>query len=371
MRVRNILVVLSLACALGSCGPVVRGGGGGTAGGRSSMAQCRGDFGATSQAAKLEAFFRATASFHEAALDAANQLFGACQRTGRALGMSEAELSGDVRSVCMAAHDRLASELRALRANYTVRLDAQPPHCEVSVDAYGQCIAECEARVDPGEVQLTCEGGEIRGYCDAQCTGSCAVEVSGQCSGVCEGSCAGRCAAYAADGSCAGACEGTCQGRCVVRGQASCSGECRGGCSVQYREPYCTGRVRPPSASARCRASCDARIEAEARCTPGRAQLAIEGGLDAEQQARLARVQAAMRDGVSAILSLRERVQRLQSSGADIIRLAPEIPNAAMAVSLGAVACASAAAAATAEAAASLTVSVEVSVSFSASVSGR
>jgi hypothetical protein len=78
-----------------------------------------------------------------------------------------------------------------------------------------------------------------------------------------------------------------------------------------------------------------------------------------------------MREGVSAILGLRERVQRLQQNGAEIVRLAPEIPQAAMAVSLGAVACATTAAAAMAEASASLTVSVEVSVSFSASVNAR
>ena len=335
------------------------------------MSACGGDFGTNNQAAKLEAFFLATARFHQAAFEAHDQMMTACRNTGLALGMTETELSGDLREVCTAANDRLASELAALRASYTVRVEAQPPHCEISVEAYGQCMAQCEAQVDPGEVQITCEGGEIRGQCDAQCQGSCAVDVAGQCSGTCEGACAGTCSAYAADGSCAGSCDGDCQGRCVVSAQASCQGECRGGCSVEYREPYCTGRVRRPSASARCRASCDARIEAEARCTPGQANIAIEGGLDAEQQARLARVQRAMREGVSAILGLRERVQRLQQSGAEIVRLAPEIPQAAMAVSLGAVACATTAAAAMAEASASLTVSVEVSVSFSASVNAR
>lgn len=365
------LVALVASAGLTSCGPIARGSGGTTGGGRTSMASCTRDYGATSAAAKIESFFLATARFHEAAFAAQAELLGACQRTGRALGMSETELSGDLQTVCGAANDRLRTELQALRASYTVRLDAQPPHCEVSVDAYASCMAECEAQVDPGEVQITCEGGEIRGVCDAQCTGRCAVDVAGQCGGVCEGACQGRCSAYAADGSCAGACDGTCQGRCVVEAQASCSGECRGGCSVAYREPYCTGRVRRPTASARCRASCDARVEAEARCTPGQAQIAIDGGLDAESQARLVRVQTAMREGVSAILALRERVQRLRESGAEIVRLAPEIPSAAAAVSLGAVACATAAAAATAEAAASLSVSVEVSVSFSASVSAR
>lgn len=335
------------------------------------MSACGGDFGSNNQAAKIEAFFRATASFHQAAFEAHDQLLLACRNTGRALGMSDAELQGDLADVCGAANDRLRSELAALRAGYTVRLEAQPPRCEVSVDAYGSCMAECEAQVDPGHVEMTCEGGEIRGRCDAQCQGSCAVEVAGQCSGTCEGACRGTCSAYAADGSCAGRCEGACEGRCVVSAQASCQGECRGGCSVEYREPYCTGRVRRPTASARCRASCDARIEAEARCTPGQATLVVDGGLDATQQERLARVQRAMREGVSQILALRERVQRLQRSGTEIIRIAPEIPEAAMAVSLGAVACATSAAAATAEAAGSLSVSVEVSVSFSASVTAR
>ena len=371
---RHVTLGLTLLLALVvSCGPIARGGrgSGGGGGGRTSMASCGGDFGATHQAAKIEAFFLATARFQDAAFEAHDQLLAACRSTGLALEMSEAELTGDLRTVCTAANDRLASELASLRATYTVRVEAQPPHCEVSVEAYGSCMAECEAEVDPGQVQITCDGGELRGYCDAQCQGSCAADVSGQCSGTCEGACAGTCSAYAADGSCAGACDGNCQVRCVVSAQASCQGECRGGCSVEYREPYFTGRVRRPSASARCRASCDARVEAEARCTPGQANIAIEGGLDAEQQARLARVQRAMREGVSAILGLRERVQRLQRNGAEIIRLAPEIPQAAMAVSLNAVACATAAAAATAEASSKITVSVEVSVSFSASVNAR
>ncbi len=362
------LLTLSLVA---SCGPIARGGratGGGGGGGGGSAA-CNRDFGSSSAAAKLEAFLLATTRFHAAAFEAHDQLLAACRNTGRALGMSDAELGGDLRAVCTAANERFRSELTALRARTTVRLEAAPPRCEVSVNAYSQCIAECEATVDPGQVQVSCEGGEIRGRCDAQCQGSCAVDVSGQCSGVCEGACNGACSASGPDGSCAGRCDGTCEGRCVVSAQASCQGECRGGCSVAYREPYCTGRVRPPSASARCRASCDARIEAEARCTPGHASLSVESGLDAAQQERLARVQRAMREGVSQILALRERVQRLQQSGAEIIRIAPEVPQAAMAVSLNAVACASAAAAATAEAAASLSVSVEVSVSFSASAS--
>jgi hypothetical protein len=337
------------------------------------MGMCGGDFGSSHAAAKLESFFAATIAFEAAAADAQQDLIGACQRAGRALGMAEADLTGSgtdgLRLVCGNVERELRSAIASLRASYTIEVDAQPPHCEVSVDAYGSCMAECEAEVDPGSVDITCEGGELRGTCDATCTGRCAASVNGSCSGTCEGACSGTCAARNADGSCAGACDGTCNGTCVVEAQASCSAECRGGCSVEYREPYCTGRVRRPTASARCRASCDARIEATARCTPGETNVSIDGGMDAASTARFAQVQAAIRDGVSGILAVRARVERLRTAGTEIVRIAPEVPEAAATVSIGAVACATAAAGACVDAASSVSVSFEVSVSVSASAS--
>lgn len=366
------LALLSLSIGLLPGCPTMRRGGRTTSGGGGG-GMCGGDFGTSHAAAKLESFFAATAEFHAAAMAAQSDLLAACQRTGRALGMSEADLSGSgdagVRTVCGNVEGELRTAMASLRSSYTVNVDSRPPHCEVSVDAYAGCMAECEAQVDPGSVDITCEGGEIRGTCDAECTGRCAASVEGSCSGTCEGSCSGTCSARNADGSCAGTCDGTCHGECVVDAQASCSGECRGGCSVEYREPYCTGTLRRPTASARCRASCDARIEASARCTPGETNISIDGGMDAASQARYAQVQAAIREGVSAILAIRTRVRRLSTAGAEIIRTAPEIPEAAATVSIGAVACATAAAATCAEAAASVSVSVEVSVSVSASAS--
>lgn len=372
MRTLGTLALALLALTLVGC-PVTRRGGRTTGGGGGGGGACGGDFGTSNAAAKLEAFFAATAAFHDAAMGVETDLLAACQRTGRALGMAETDLAGSgsngVRDVCGRVEAELRTAMASLRSSYTIEVDSRPPHCEVSVDAYANCMAECEVNVDPGSVEITCEGGEIRGYCDAECTGRCAVDVSGVCSGTCEGSCAGTCAARNADGSCNGACDGTCNGRCVVEASATCTGECRGGCSVEYREPYCTGRIRRPTASARCRAACDARIEASARCTPGETNVSIDGGMDAASQARFAQVQAAIREGVSAILAIRTRVQRLQAAGAEIVRTAPEIPEAAATVSIGAVACATAAAGAVGEAAASVSVSVEVSVSFSASAS--
>lgn len=340
------------------------------------MASCNRDFGATHAAAKLEAFFQATLAWQDAAMGIERDLLSACQVTGRALGMGEAELTSSggadgMQTVCSTVEQRLRSEIAALRdaGHAELTVDARPPHCEVSVDAYASCMGECEAQVDPGQVDIQCEGGELRGYCDAQCTGHCAAQVDAACSGTCEGSCDGQCSARNADGSCNGQCSGTCHGHCVVDAQASCSGECRGGCSVAFREPYCTGTIRRPTASARCRASCDAHVEAQARCTPGETHVTMSAGLDAEGQARLLRVQTAIHDGVSQVLAIRTRVQRLQAAGREIVQMAPEIPQSAAAVGINAVVCATAAAGAIAEASASVNVSVQVSVSFSASAS--
>ncbi len=339
------------------------------------MGGCDRDFGATHAAAKLEEFFAATLAFQDAAMGIERDLVSACQVTGRALGMSDAEMSAngdDLEHMCSTVDTRLRSEMDAVRGSghAEFQVDSNPPHCEVSVDAYSNCMASCEATVDPGAVDLQCEGGEIRGQCDAQCTGSCAVQVDAACSGTCEGSCEGTCSARNADGSCAGQCDGTCHGSCVASAQASCQGECRGGCSVQYREPYCTGTIRRPSASARCTASCDAHVEAHARCTPGETHVSMSGGLDADGQARLARVQAAIHDGVSQILTIRTRVERLRSAGAAIVQSAPAIPESAAAVGINAVVCATAAAGAIAGASSSVSVSFNVSVSLSASVNG-
>ena len=303
-RVKLVLVIcgaLITSCGggLGGLGGYGSGSGGGTgSGGGGLSSNCRGDFGAAASAQKLEAFLLATSSFLGAAAEIEGSLGSTCLDMGSELGIPEAELRGGTplaRSACTAVSNKIRSELQALRASASLRIaiHAEPPVCEVSIDAYGGCMAECDASFDPGEVTLQCEGGEIRGTCSAQCTGHCAVDVQGQCSGVCEGTCSagctgtcngrcdGTCSATGADGQCNGSCQGQCQGtcsagcqggcrgQCVVSAQAECSGECRGGCSVEWQQPRCTGTVRPPSASAECRASCDARIDAQAQCRPG------------------------------------------------------------------------------------------------------
>jgi len=300
------------------------GGGGGGAGGEMS-GQCRGDFGADASAQKLEAFLSATSTFVGTAAELEAQLIDSCKQMGQELGVPAAEMeaSGDtpaVRAACAPVAAKLSAEMSDLRAsaNLQVTIAATPPRCEVSMDAYASCAAECSAEYEPGEVDIQCEGGEIVGQCSAQCTGECSVEVagacegtcsgtcSGGCQGTCQGTCEGTCSAQGPNGQCNGSCEGVChgecsggceggcEGECWVEGRASCSGECRGGCSVEYTEPRCTGTVRPPRLSAECEASCDARLNAEASCEPGRAEVVIQGNIDSNIEERVENLRAAM-----------------------------------------------------------------------------
>ncbi|MCC6874080.1 MAG: hypothetical protein IT378_07205 [Sandaracinaceae bacterium] len=375
-RLSLLLIAVALGAASGSCGPgftSMRGGGGG--GGAGYSAQCRGDFGAGAAASQFESFMAATYEFHEAATSVQTTMLDACVRMGRALEMDASALSGSgpegTRAVCDAVSSRLRSEMQAVQAasQTTVELRTQPPRCEASFEAYADCAARCEANVDPGSVELTCEGGEIRGTCSGQCSGSCAVDVQAQCTGRCEGVCEGTCSARAADGSCAGTCNGTCRGQCVAQASGGCQGECRGACSVEWQRPYCTGHVRPPQVSAECRASCEARVDAHLECRPGRAELVVTGGPDEATQARAARVRAAIADGLATVLEVRQRVERLRESGQAVIAQMQSLPEAIRSVGISAAACSAGALADLRDSMASVSVTFEVSVSVSASAS--
>lgn len=372
-RARNGVFVIALlvsGCIGGVAGTGNAGGGGAAA--TVLNTQCRGDFGAGAAAQKLEAFMATTYAYSQAANDVQRTLLDSCRSMGRELGMDQAELAGTgpeaTRRVCHVVSERLQSEMEAIRATAAIAVDVQtqPPRCEVSVDAYARCAATCEVEVEPGSVDIQCQGGELRGRCSAECSGRCALDVNARCEGFCEGMCQGTCAARAEDGSCAGACDGTCRGRCVTEVTGGCSGECRGGCSVEWQEPYCTGSITPPNVSADCRAACDARMDAEVNCQPGQVEVTIDGELEADMAERAARVRAAIRTGAGTILTLRARLQRLRRSGEQVLRLARDLPGAVGNIGVGAAACA----AASIEVLRASTMSVSVSVEVSVEVSG-
>ncbi len=381
---RSVLTIhlLALAIAFGCGGgtglPTAPGGpevpGGGDLPGGGGNADCGADFGAEAAAQKLEAFIAATNQVQASAEAIQNGLLDACKRMGQSLGMSEGELSGSgadgTRSVCNAVAGKLRDEMSSVRgsAGVTVTLQTIPPQCAVSVNAYAECAGTCEARVDPGEVQVECEGGELRGGCTAECTGSCSVDVEARCTGTCEGACDGRCSATAEDGSCNGQCRGDCHGHCVAQASGQCSGECRGGCSVAFTEPRCTGHVRPPSVSAECQASCDANMDAQMTCEPGRVELEVTGRVGTDLRAKVEALKAAFLAGFGEILAIKVKIERLVASVGHLIEMAADLPAAVASVGLSATSCIQAQLqAVTGTMSGSLTVSVEVSASVSGS----
>lgn len=379
-----------------SCTPVGPAGAG-TSGGELS-GRCGGDFGVSVAAQKLEVFLGATADFTSAAAELESSLISACEDMAEELEIPESELQGSpgqpkLKAVCSPVSAKLEAELKDLRASakLDINVAATPPRCEAKLDVYADCVGQCEVDVDPGKLELQCEGGELRGQCDAECRGTCAAEVDGTCEGTCEGTCKGgcegkcegacdgRCSATGADGSCAGKCDGTCKGECsggcsggcdgecVVKAKAECKGECRGDCSVEMKEPTCTGEVRAPQASADCQASCDARVSAKAECKPGSLHVDIKGAADSNIPERAARLRAAIESGFGAVLTARAKLERLGASGNAIVKTAGRLPGAVGELGLHAASCATQAAAILPRATASVSVSIEVSASLSAS----
>ncbi|MBC7174517.1 MAG: hypothetical protein H5U40_18880 [Polyangiaceae bacterium] len=310
---------------------------------------------------------------------------------GAELGMVSS--SGDVRTSCDAVSAKIREEVQSLRAqaNLQIQVAATPPRCQVSVDAYAQCAAECEVGVDPGEVNVQCDGGYIAGECSAtcqgqcdvgaqaRCAGSCEGTCQGGCSGVCQGTCDGQCSSRNAQGECNGRCDGTCygscsagcqgscEGSCWVDAHARCEGSCRGGCSVEYQEPYCTGEVRPPSVSAECQASCDARLNAQAQCEPGSVEVLVRGDASVDR-ARLDRLRAALQAGWGDVQLVRARLAYLGESGRGLVDATANLRGVGRELGVGAVACITEAASIIPQATASVSVSVEVSASVSGSM---
>ncbi len=392
------------ALLLGSCsGAGLPGGGslpGGpsmpSGGGSADLQACTSrDWGDAGAAVKLEAFLGATAGFLGATADVADSLTETCRKMAGELGVS---VSGnDPQSVCEPVAAKLREELRGLRAEARLKIDVQsrPPRCEASMDAYAKCAAECQAEVDPGKVELTCEGGEIVGKCSGECRGQCSVEVQGACQGSCEGTCTagcqgtcrgvcegtcsqtdaqgncvGRCDG-ACHGTCEGGCTGSCQGECWVSGQASCQGECRGGCSVEYTEPRCTGEVRAPRVEAECQASCDAKLSAEVQCEPGETTVVVQGDVASNVAERVERVRRALQVGYGELLALRVKLERLKAAGDQLVSAGRELQGAVGGLGLQAARagqCIALSLEQLPRAVASVGVSVQVSVSLSASV---
>src|SRR5262245_51258115 len=273
---------------------------------------------------KVKAALAAGANLQALAASLEAEVTTACTNLAKDLGVPDDALKpaeagpGKAAEAACNAAAKAVSETKA-KAQGKVVVEAKPPVCSASMSAMADCSAKCDATVKPGSAKVTCEGGKLSGKCEGKCEGECTVEAAGKCegscsanctgeckadfSGKCDGNCAGKCDGKDSKGKCAGTydgkcdakasgkcggeCKGECSGGCTMKAKAECSGTCSGGCSVEFKEPKCSGEVKPPEMSAECKANCDAEVKGKLECTPARVTAKAEGSVDAAAAAKL------------------------------------------------------------------------------------
>jgi len=214
----------------------------------------------------------------------------------------------DGKSACDAALKAINDTKAKLGASARLAVVVKEPKCRADLDAYADCAGKCDAKLSGGKAKVECEPGKLSGKCDAACEGSCDVQAGAKCDGTCSGSCDaevkgacsgkcnGKCDGKASSGAaCAGTCEGKCEGgtikgeckgkcggECKLKASAKCEGTCTGKCSAEFKEPKCTGEVKPPEMSADCKAHCDADVSAKMDCTPAQIGVTATGAADAK-----------------------------------------------------------------------------------------
>ncbi len=299
---------------------------------------------------KLRAFVQASKDLAALSAQAEAEAAEACTRIGYDIGLSQAQMApqnspgGKAAGPC----DAVANAIDAIfRSGLMVRVNATPPQCQASGQAYAQCAGSCQVQVDPGQIVARCEPAKLSGYCQGQC--------GGQCEGRCNGQCNGQCSAVDAMGRCTGQCNGQCVG--------SCDAVCHANCNGTWQAPKCEGYVQGPSADAQCDASCRAHASFRASCTPGAVN--VQSNANTEMAARLS---ATLQRNLPLLIHAEYALgKRIYADAEMLAKVGAELPNSLGQAGAHAFACAAAGANASAQAMASL----RVSISVSAKVSGR
>lgn len=182
----------------------------------------------------------------------------------------------------------------------SLSVDVKPFNCAVRTDDFATCARKCDPNLPPGNLEIACDEGKLRGRCSGKCNGQCAQINTTECAASCEGECKGGCSKgfYGkcggkcigtcdmgnvngkcdgiCDGKClsdaAGTCEGKCTGKCVgacledVKSKM-CDGTCRGACDAPMSAAVC-GQVYPPAEmSQECVAMCSAALTSKLQCS--------------------------------------------------------------------------------------------------------
>lgn len=373
---------LSLVGSVAGCGRV------------DDIVGCR-DFGASDDAVKVTHFLATAEVFATGSVELANGVEATCRAIATDLGVTPpAAVAGQlqVEASCLAVRDEIRAIVgAALPAGASLTLEYVPPACTIDVDVYGRCVAECDANVSV-DADVRCQEGRLSGRCDGMCTGSCRVEgtvacearcdgtCTGSCSGTCAGECDGSCTATDAEGRCAGQCEGTCsgscsatcsgtcQGGCVADVEAACSGTCTGSCDVDFIAPRCEGDVMV-EADVDCRAACEARVSASARCTEPSVAVYFAGDVDPAALERLRVLIASLERNFPRLYALEAQLALVATSGAELVSSFDRAAAAARRIGTRATACFVDATAVAADAASRVDVTLSVTVEVSASAS--
>ncbi len=355
-----------------------------------------GEFGIDVKAAgKISAGLQAAISLQGFAAKLDADLKAACGGLATDLGASGEWKTGE--EACKGALSAMADLKAKMGGKVSISLDVQPPYCSASMSAMADCVAECDADLQPGSVEVECEPGKLSGECSAECSGRCDLSASAKCEGTCSGSCSanfsgscggeckGKCDGKNSEGSCAGKCEGSCSanaegscggscsGSCQMDAAAKCEGRCTGGCSAEMKAPRCEGEITPPKASAECNASCDANVSAKLECTKPRIALKVDGAANVEAATKF---KAALEANLPAILQIavgmKDQSLRVAASVKDVVGgVEVTIKSLKSSPSVGAriTACVAAPFKAAFDAAASVKANVNVSVEVKASAS--
>lgn len=254
--------------------------------------------------ASVDAFFGAVVDFKGAAEGLSADVQAKLDAIALSVGLEPGAAAADIKGAIQA---KLAANVSG-----GLKIKAEPPKCTASLEVTANAAASCDASVDPGSVEVSCEGsctidasmqaecaakGELKCSgtapglaCEGSCTGDCSLEVGAACEGTCKGTCEGECSVKDSSGNCAGECKGECKGTCELKAGGSCSGKCEGSCEWTPPDAKCEGgleakcnataeadikckggcegKATPPKVSAECQASVEAKANASAQCTP-------------------------------------------------------------------------------------------------------
>ena len=276
--------------------------------------------------ASVDAFFGAVVDFQGAVNGVNANIRAELDKMALSVGLPAGSSGADIKAAIQGKISGAVSG--GLKIKY------EPAKCQASVEVAASAAAECDVDVDPGSVEVRCEGscnidasaqadcsasGELKCVgtapnleCSGSCKGSCNLEVAATCEGTCRGTCNGTCSVQDASGNCAGSCEGTCEGSCELSAGGSCSGKCEGECTytppgaeceanVQARceamaeanvkcNGGCEGNATPPMVKAECEATVEAKAQASVECTPPAVEIAwqwsaeLEGDVNAQAE---------------------------------------------------------------------------------------